>query len=153
MAWSKARRSVTPRLGHTVEIDGVHVFRASSAKVPAVVGAAAGALATTDAVAPAAQQMARQRAERSHVEWSEAERHAGVSLPDRSTLWGAAQSTTTMANWRENGAARQRPFHRVSGRIAAFFGDPRREVDVLSAHVFGYGSETPLPVAHPASAV
>src|SRR5665647_1198680 len=53
----------------------------------------------------------------------------------------------------ENGAARQRPFHRVSGRIAAFFGDPRREVDVLSAHVFGYGSETPLPVAHPASAV
>src|SRR5665647_3525783 len=74
------------------------------------VGAAAGALATTDAVAPAAQQMARQRAERSHVEWSEAERHAGVSLPDRSTLWGAAQSTTTMANWKENGAARERPF-------------------------------------------
>ena len=37
-AWSKARRSVTPRLGHTVEIDGVHVFRASSAKVQDVVG-------------------------------------------------------------------------------------------------------------------
>ena len=88
--------------------------------------------------------MARQRAERSHFEWSEAERHASVSLPDRSTLWGAAQSTTTMANWKENGAARERPFHQVSGRIAAFFGDPRREVDVLSAHVFRYGSETPL---------
>src|SRR5665647_2289586 len=44
------------------------------------VGAAAGALATTDAVAPAAQQMAGQRVERSHVEWSEAERHAGVSF-------------------------------------------------------------------------
>ena len=25
------------------------------------------------------------------------------------------------------------------GRIQAFFGDPRREVDVLSAHIFGYG--------------
>ena len=49
-----------------------------------------------------------------------------------------------MANWKENGAARERPFHRMSGRIAAFFGDPRREVDVLSAHVFGYGSETPV---------
>lgn len=24
-------------------------------------------------------------------------------------------------------------------RIGAFFGDPRREVDVLWAHVFGYG--------------
>ena len=68
-----------------------------------------------------------------------------------STLWGAAQSTTTMANWKEDGAARERPFHRVSGRIGAFFGDPRREVDVLSAHVFGYGSDVPinLPTALP----
>lgn len=49
-----------------------------------------------------------------------------------------------MANWRADGAARERPFRRVSGRIAAFFGEPRREVDVLSAHVFGYGSEVPV---------
>ena len=54
-----------------------------------------------------------------------------------------------MANWKENGAARERPFHRVPRRIAAFFGDPRREVDVLSARVFGYGSETPVAPATP----
>jgi hypothetical protein len=30
----------------------------------------------------------------------------------------------------------------VSLRLSAFFGDRRREVDVLSVHVFGYGSET-----------
>ena len=45
-----------------------------------------------------------------------------------------------MANWNAAGAARERPFVRVAHRLAAFFGDPRREVDVLSAHVFGYGS-------------
>ena len=43
------------------------------------------------------------------------------------------------SNWRENGAARERPFLRVTHRIGAFFGDPRREIDVLSCHVFGYG--------------
>lgn len=45
-----------------------------------------------------------------------------------------------MANWAAGGAARERPFVRVARRLAAFFGDERREVDVLSAHVFGYGS-------------
>jgi hypothetical protein len=33
---------------------------------------------------------------------------------------------------------RERPFPKVVRRMAAFFGDPRREVDVLSVHVFGY---------------
>lgn len=45
------------------------------------------------------------------------------------------------ANWREGGAARERPFHRVVTRLGAFFGDPRREVDVASLHVFGYGRD------------
>ena len=49
------------------------------------------------------------------------------------------------ANWNEAGQARERPFARVVHRLAAFFGDPRREVDVLSAHVFGYGSDVPVP--------
>ena len=44
-----------------------------------------------------------------------------------------------MANWNEAGAARERPFHRVCLRLGAFFGDSRREVDVDSLHVFGYG--------------
>jgi hypothetical protein len=43
------------------------------------------------------------------------------------------------ANWNESGAAREHPYRRVLGRVGAFFGTPRREIDVLSAHVFGYG--------------
>jgi hypothetical protein len=43
------------------------------------------------------------------------------------------------ANWNESGDARERPFNRVTARLGAFFGDPRREIDVLSTHVFGYG--------------
>lgn len=47
-----------------------------------------------------------------------------------------------MANWNGYGLPRERPFLRVTQRIGAFFGDARREVDVVSAHVFGYGSTT-----------
>lgn len=43
------------------------------------------------------------------------------------------------SNWREDGKARERPYVRVAHRMAAFFGDPRREIDVVSCHVFGYG--------------
>ena len=46
------------------------------------------------------------------------------------------------ANWNESGAARERPFPRVVSRLGAFFGDPRREIDVVSLHVFGYGRDT-----------
>lgn len=41
-------------------------------------------------------------------------------------------------NWKADGSARERPFQIVSRRLGAFFGDPRREIDVLSAHVFAY---------------
>jgi hypothetical protein len=43
------------------------------------------------------------------------------------------------ANWTATGTVRERPFIRVSNRLAAFFGDPRREIDVVSLHVFSYG--------------
>lgn len=43
------------------------------------------------------------------------------------------------ANWNEAGDAREHPFPRVVGRVGAFFGVPRREVDIASAHIFGYG--------------
>lgn len=43
------------------------------------------------------------------------------------------------SNWTGLGQAREKPYPRVLNRIGAFFGNPRREVDVLSAHVFGYG--------------
>ncbi|MDF8263930.1 hypothetical protein [Luteipulveratus flavus] len=45
------------------------------------------------------------------------------------------------ANWNERGVAREKPFHRVTQRMRSFFGDARREVDVLSCHVLGYGSD------------
>jgi hypothetical protein len=43
-----------------------------------------------------------------------------------------------MNNWRGDGSAREKPFPLVARRLGAFFGDPRREIDVLSVHVFGY---------------
>jgi hypothetical protein len=42
------------------------------------------------------------------------------------------------SNWREDGSPREKPFPVVSRRLGAFFGDPRREIDVVSVHVFGY---------------
>ena len=38
----------------------------------------------------------------------------------------------------ESGAVRERPYPKVVRRIGAFFGEPRREVVVLSVHIFGY---------------
>lgn len=43
------------------------------------------------------------------------------------------------ANWNEAGTAREHPYARVVGRLGSFFGDPRREIDVVSLHIFGYG--------------
>ncbi len=41
-------------------------------------------------------------------------------------------------NWRADGTPREKPFPLVARRLGAFFGDPRREVDVVSVNVFGY---------------
>lgn len=38
----------------------------------------------------------------------------------------------------ELGTVRERPFRKVVRRMGAFFGDSRREIDVVSVHVFGY---------------
>ncbi len=47
-----------------------------------------------------------------------------------------------MASWNQAGKSRETPFVRVSNRLSAFFGDERREVDVVSCHFFGYGRLT-----------
>lgn len=44
-----------------------------------------------------------------------------------------------LSNWNLAGVSREKPFPRVTRRLSAFFGDARREVDVLSVHIFGYG--------------
>lgn len=41
-------------------------------------------------------------------------------------------------NFKADGRPRERPFQTVSRRLGAFFGDPRTELDVLSAHIFAY---------------
>lgn len=41
-------------------------------------------------------------------------------------------------NWKTDGTAREKVFPAVVRRVGAFFGDPRREVDIASAHIFGY---------------
>jgi hypothetical protein len=38
----------------------------------------------------------------------------------------------------ELGTVRERPFRKVVRRMGAFFGDSRREIDVVSVHIFGY---------------
>ena len=66
---------------------------------------------------------------------------------DLKDMWKAHISPDTQhlflvvpqANWGESGRAREKPFPRVVQRLSAFFGDDRRELDVVSAHVFGYG--------------
>jgi hypothetical protein len=45
------------------------------------------------------------------------------------------------ANWNEAGTAREHPYKHVLTRLGSFFGDPRREIDVVSLHVFGYGRD------------
>ncbi|WP_460814153.1 hypothetical protein [Nocardioides korecus] len=65
---------------------------------------------------------------------------------DLKDLWKAHLSPDThhlflivpWSNWKADGSARERPFQVVARRLGAFFGDPRREVDVLSAHIFAY---------------
>jgi hypothetical protein len=52
-----------------------------------------------------------------------------------------------ISNWSGEGKARERPFMRVCNRLAAFFGEPRREVDVVSCHIFGYGQAVLMPPA------
>lgn len=42
-------------------------------------------------------------------------------------------------NWDAHGNRRGSPFESSRRRLAVFFGDERREVDVLSVHLFAYG--------------
>lgn len=41
-------------------------------------------------------------------------------------------------NFKPDGSPREKPYPIVARRLGAFFGNPRREIDVVSLHVFGY---------------
>ena len=72
---------------------------------------------------------------------------------DLKDIWKAHISPDTQhlflivpnANWNEAGGTRERPFARVAHRLGAFFGEPRREIDVATCHIFGYGRDTYEP--------
>lgn len=153
------------RLGHHLEqrrgeIDRVHVHRASSSAVQVVVSELLREIGFDEEVVLTPQDGFVTRARPDFVYAlaagrgiiAEVERGGTTTNNhDLKDFWKVhiardAQHlflVVPAANWNEAGRARERPFARVAHRLAAFFGDPRREVDVLSAHVFGYGSDEP----------
>lgn len=146
---------------HTPEIDRVHVHGASSGTVQAVVGGLLREVGFREEVVHTPQvgfstrsrvDFAYRLGERRGV-IAEIERGGTTTNNhDLKDFWKVHIASDAhhlflvvpMANWRQDGSARERPFARVVHRMAAFFGEPRREVDVLSAHVFGYGSDVPV---------
>ena len=143
---------------NTAEIDAVHVFRAQSMAVQQVVGGLLNAVGFREEVVLTPQDGFVTRA-RPDFYYSLGEgrgiiaeiERGGTTLNnhDLKDFWKTHIAkdahhlflVVPMANWNEAGNARERPYARVVHRLQAFFGDERREVDVLSAHVFGYGSE------------
>lgn len=143
------------------EIDRVHVHRASSSAVQAVVGELLRDIGFAEEVVLTPQEGFVTRARPDFVFAlgggrgivAEVERGGTTTNNhDLKDFWKVHIAKDVQhlflvvpaANWNEAGMARERPFARVAHRMAAFFGDARREVDVLSAHVFGYGSDEPV---------
>jgi hypothetical protein len=139
------------------DIDSVHVHGASSSAVQAIV---ADLLETelgfsTEVVLTPSDGLVT-RARPDFVYWLEEGRgvlgeveRGGTTTNnhDLKDMWKAHISPDTQhlflvvpqANWGSTGQARERPYPRVVQRLSAFFGDARRELDVVSAHIFGYG--------------
>lgn len=150
-------------------IDTAHVHGASSSKVQAIVSTILRAqLGFTEELLLTAQDgvVSKPRPdfyfplgpERGVI--AEVERGGTVTNNhDLKDIWKAHISPDTQhlflivpnANWNAAGATRERPFPRVAHRLGAFFGDRRREIDVLSCHVFGYGRDTLNDGIEPAS--
>lgn len=159
-----AERLVGHLVAQRTEIDRVHVHRAPSSAVQQVVGELLRDIGFAEEVVLTPQDGFVTRARPDFVYplsvgrgiIAEVERGGTTTNNhDLKDFWKVhiAQDAQHLflvvpaANWNEAGLPRERPFARVSHRLAAFFGDPRREVDVLSAHVFGYGSDIPVEVA------
>lgn len=152
---------IAHRLGAFLEsnadrISGVHVFRAQSRAVQDVVGELLKGVGFREEVVLTPQDgfVTRARPDFYHSLGQGrgiiAEVERGGTTTNNHDLkdfwkthiaWNAHHLflIVPMANWNEAGRARERPYALVVHRLQAFFGDERREVDVLSAHVFGYG--------------
>lgn len=152
-----ARRLADHLEARSAEIDAVHVHGAGSRSVQRIVAELlCGELGFHEEVVITPQDglvtQARPdfflRLGRGRGILAEVERGGTVTNNhDLKDLWKAHISPDSqhlflivpMANWNRAGVARERPYARVAARLSAFFGDERREVDVLSAHIFGYG--------------
>lgn len=142
---------------HEAEVDAAHVHNASSSKIQAVVSTVLrDELNFREEVVLSPQQGFVTRARPDFIYplglgrgvIAEVERGGTVNNNhDLKDLWKthiAADAqhlflVVPMSNWTKGGQPRERPFVRVSHRLQAFFGDPRREIDVISLHLFGYG--------------
>lgn len=153
-----AERLATYLDENSAGIDAVHVFRAQSMAVQVVVGELLREVGFREEVVLTPQDgfVTRARPDFYHSLGQGrgiiAEVERGGTTTNNHDLkdfwkthiaWNAHHLflIVPMANWNEAGRARERPYALVVHRLQAFFGDERREVDVLSAHVFGYGSE------------
>ncbi|MDD9205537.1 hypothetical protein PU560_03520 [Georgenia sp. 10Sc9-8] len=139
------------------EIDEVHVFRAQSGAVQGVISRLLKdglGFGEEVVIRPAHGLVTRARPDFFYAlspgrgVIAEVERGGTTTNNhDLKDLWKAHISPSAqhlflivpVVNWREDGSVREKPFQLVCHRLAAFFGDPRREVDVLSVHVLGYG--------------
>lgn len=155
-----AQRLATYLDENTARVDEVHIFRAASAAVQEVVGDLLRVVGFGEEVVLTPQDGFVTRA-RPDFYYSLAEGRGIIAEIERGgtttnnhdlkDFWKAHIArdahhlflVVPMANWNEAGLARERPYPRVVNRLRAFFGDERREVDVLSAHIFGYGSDRP----------
>jgi hypothetical protein len=138
------------------QIDRAHVFGAQSAVIQAIIGGLLGqaGFASEVVITPEDGFVTRARPDfflrlgPGRGILAEVERGGAVNNNhDLKDVWKAhiapdAQHLFLVvpnSNFTADGSAREKPFVRVKNRSSSFFGDRRREVDILSLHVFGYG--------------
>ena len=137
-------------------IDGAHVYNAQSAEIQRLVGEMLGEVGFREEVVLTPERgfvtQARPdfffRLSDGRGIIAEVERGGTVNNNhDLKDIWKThiAQDAQHLflivpnCNFKSDGSPREKPFVRVVHRAASFFGEPRRELDIVSLHVFGYG--------------
>lgn len=137
-------------------IDGAHVFGAQSSAIQTILGALLGeaGFASEVVITPQDGLVTRARPDfflrlaPGRGILAEVERGGAVNnnhdlkdvckahiAPDAQHLFLVVPNS----NFSGDGSPRERPFTRVTNRASSFFGDSRREIDIVSLHLFGYG--------------